>query len=255
MGQIFLVRHGQASFGSANYDQLSTLGGEQARLLGEWFANCGQRFDRVVTGDLQRHRQTAEACMAVLPKTAQVDTEWSIDAGFNEYDHEEIMVRHRPDFADPEEVKRFLAENENGKRAFQQVFEAAMARWTSGEHEADYRESWGAFRRRCADALARLTESTAASQRIIVFTSGGTISTLCQHLLGMTDRQTFQLNWSLVNSAVTKLLYQSRQEGAGHERPGHERPGHERLGNISLSYLNNYAHLEWLGETHSVTYR
>ncbi len=59
MGQIYLVRHGQASFGSANYDQLSALGGEQARLLGEWFANCGQRFDRLVTGDLQRHRQTA----------------------------------------------------------------------------------------------------------------------------------------------------------------------------------------------------
>jgi broad specificity phosphatase PhoE len=31
MGQIYLVRHGQASFGSANYDQLSELGHEQAR--------------------------------------------------------------------------------------------------------------------------------------------------------------------------------------------------------------------------------
>jgi broad specificity phosphatase PhoE len=248
MGQIYLVRHGQASFGSANYDQLSALGGEQARLLGEWFANCGQRFDRVVTGDLQRHRQTAEACMAVLPKAAQAETEWSIDAGFNEYDHDEVLTRHRPDFADPEAVTRFLAENENGKRAFQQVFEEAVARWTSNEHEAEYRESWSAFQQRCVAALARLTQSTAPSQRIIVFTSGGTIATLCQHLLGMTDRQAFQLNWSLVNSAVTKLLYQSgRERGREGER--------ERLGNISLSYLNNYSHLEWLGEAHSITYR
>ncbi|HJV74342.1 MAG TPA: phosphoglycerate mutase family protein, partial [Noviherbaspirillum sp.] len=58
MGQIYLVRHGQASFGSANYDQLSELGLEQARLLGEWFANSRQQFHRVVTGDMRRHRQT-----------------------------------------------------------------------------------------------------------------------------------------------------------------------------------------------------
>jgi broad specificity phosphatase PhoE len=240
MGQIYLVRHGQASFGSANYDQLSRLGGEQARLLGEWFANCGQRFDRVVTGDLQRHRQTAEACMAVLPKTAQADTEWSVDAGFNEYDHDEVLTRHRPDFADPEAIKRFLADNENGKRAFQQIFEEAVTRWTSGEHAADYRESWDVFQQRCVAALTRLTDNTASSQRIIVFTSGGTIAALCQYLLGMTDQQAFKLNWSLVNSAVTKLLFQSSRDKSEH---------------ISLSYLNNYSHLEWLGEAHSITYR
>jgi broad specificity phosphatase PhoE len=235
MGQIYLVRHGQASFGSADYDQLSPLGGEQARMLGEWFANCGQSFDRVVSGDLRRHRQTAEACMAQLPKSVQSDAVWSVDPGFNEYDHHEMMIRHRPDFADPEAVQRFIAENENGKRAFQQIFEVAMTRWMSGEYEADYREGWTAFRKRCIAALERLTASASASERIIVFTSGGTIATLCQHLLGMSDQHMGRLNWSLVNSAVTKLLYQP--------------------GRVSLSYLNNYAHLEWLGDAHSITYR
>src|SRR6476660_3762059 len=76
MGQIYLVRHGQASFGKANYDQLSELGIEQARLLGQWFASCGVHIDKVVTGDMQRHRQTAEACMAMLPPEALPDAEW-----------------------------------------------------------------------------------------------------------------------------------------------------------------------------------
>jgi len=244
MGQIFLVRHGQASFGSANYDQLSPLGGEQARMLGEWFANSGQGFDRVVTGDLQRHRQTAEACMGVLPKSVQNSAKWSVDPGFNEYDHHEMMIRHRPDFADPEAVKRFISESENGKHAFQQIFEVAMERWMSGEHEADYREGWTAFRERCIAALDRLTKSgptqASASERIIVFTSGGTIATLCQHLLSMSNEKMCQLNWSLVNGAVTKLLYQREGRSSGR---------------VSLSYLNNYAHLEWLGDAHAITYR
>jgi broad specificity phosphatase PhoE len=235
MGQIYLVRHGQASFGSANYDQLSELGFEQARLLGEWFANSHQKFSRIVTGDLKRHRQTADACIAMLPKSNRVDTDWHTDPDFNEYDHHEVLVRHRPAFEDPEEVKRFLASSPKAKYAFQEIFQASMARWMSGQHDAEYCESWPVFQRRCVSALQRLAEGADKSQNIIVFTSGGTISTICQHVLGLGDRQTAELNWTLVNCAVTKLLYQP--------------------GRVTLSYMNNYAHLEWLGQPHSITYR
>ncbi|HXA48608.1 MAG TPA: histidine phosphatase family protein [Burkholderiaceae bacterium] len=245
MGQIFLVRHGQASFGSADYDQLSPLGVEQARVLGEWFGQCGQRFDRVITGDLKRHKQTAESCMQALGAFTDQQIERQIDAGFNEYDHEEIMLRHRPEFADPEATKRFLATQENPKRAFQHEFEQAMARWMSGKHDADYRETWHAFRSRCTAALARLVDGADASQKIAVFTSGGTISTLCQHVMELSDYSVYQLNWSLVNSAVTKLLFQSGQIASGQAAASR----------ISLSYLNNYAHLERLGKNEAITYR
>lgn len=235
MGQIYLVRHGQASFGTANYDQLSELGVEQARLLGNWFADCGLRFDRVVMGGMTRHRQTAEACIAALPEELRPQSDWQSDVGFNEYDHHEVLLRHRPDFVDPIAVKDFLAQSENPKRVFQKIFEVAMMRWMGGKHDADYAEPWPVFRARCIAALDRLLESAGASQKIVVFTSGGTIATLCQHLLQLPDRQTAELNWSMVNSSMTKLLYQP--------------------GKLTLSYLNNYSHLELLGEKHSVTYR
>jgi broad specificity phosphatase PhoE len=235
MGQIFLVRHGQASLGASDYDQLSELGMEQARLLGEWFANSGQGFHKVVTGGMKRHRQTADACMVRLPKSWLAETEWLTDAGFNEYDHDDVLVCHRPDFCDADAIKRFLAQSEHPNRAFQQVFEAAMARWMSGAHDTDYVESWPAFRQRCIAALERLAQGAGRSQSIIVFTSGGTIATICQHLLGLPDRKMAELNWSLVNAAVTKLLYQP--------------------GRITLSTVNNYAHLEWLGGKNVVTYR
>ena len=110
-----------------------------------------------------------------------------------------------------------------------------MARWMSGAHDGDYREPWPVFRARCVAALQRITEGAGKSQTIAVFTSGGTIATICQHVLGLQDRQVAELNWSLVNCAVTRLLF--------------------RPGVVTLSYLNNYAHLEWLGQPESVTYR
>ena len=66
-------------------------------------------------------------------------------------------------------------------------------------------------------------------------TRRGTISTICGHVLGLDDRQMPEVNYTLANCSVTKLLYQPDR--------------------VTLSYLNNYAHLEWLGQPNSITYR
>ncbi len=247
MGQILLVRHGQASFGSSNYDQLSERGQDQAGLLGQWLAQRGQRLDRVVTGTMARHHQSAVACLAQLAG-APAPEAWHADGGFNEYDHDEILHRQRPDFAEPGEVRRFLAGTENGSRVFQQIFQDAMARWMGGAHDAEYREPWPLFRQRCIAALHRLVASAGASQTAIVFTSGGTIATLCQHVLRMPDPQVFALNWTLVNSGVTKLYHRADAANAA--------PSEQADASLlTLGYLNNYAHLEALGDAHAVTYR
>lgn len=235
MGQIYLVRHGQASFGSANYDQLSPLGFEQARLLGQWFANSRQIFQRVVCGGMVRHRQTADTCLSELPRTLLADTEWITDPGFAEFNHVEVLVKHCPEFSSPEEFKAYAARQPDPKHAFERIFVAAMQRWMAGEHDADYTETWKAFRARCVGALERLTEQGAESETTVVFTSGGTISAICQHLLDLPDYKTLELNWTIANSSLTRLQH--------------------RPGKTSLSYLNNFAHLEWLGEANSVTYR
>ncbi len=232
MGQIFLVRHGQASFGQANYDQLSELGTQQARLLGRWFAQQNQQFQRVICGDMRRHEQTAAACLGELTQTI---VEHERDAGFNEYNHHEVLVRHRPEFAEPGAIQKYLRSTPNPQRAFQEEFKLAMARWMTGQQDADYGETWSQFRLRCVAALQRVHAAAQPSQDIIVFTSGGTIATLCQHLLGIPDRQMVELNWNLANAAVTKLFYQPDQ--------------------LALSYLNNFSHLELLGEAGSITYR
>lgn len=234
MGQIYLVRHGQASFGAVNYDQLSELGFEQARLLGQWYANGRQSFQRVVTGGMVRHRQTADTCLAELPKQQLTEAEWITDEGFAEFDHHEVLLRHCPEFADAVAFKQLQARHVDPPRALEHLFRAAMQRWMSGWHDDDYKETWPAFRHRCVAALERL-DTDSSKQATIVFTSGGVISTLMQHLLGLQDYQVMEMNWTLANCAVTKLL--------------------QRPGQFTLSYLNNYAHLEWLGEPGAVTYR
>jgi broad specificity phosphatase PhoE len=237
MGQIYLVRHGQASFGSADYDRLSPLGVEQAHILGQWLGQCGQRFDGIVTGGMLRHRQTAEACVGALPPELRTQNAWLADDGFNEYNHHEVLIRQRPAFEDPEETKRFLRETPNGARAFQAIFEQAMTRWMSGEHDGEYVETWPQFRERVVQALQRVVATAEASQNIIVFTSGGPIASLCQHLLGLPDHGAATLSWTLVNCGITKLFYRA---GASDPRQ-------------TLSYLNSYAHFET--QTDFITYR
>ena len=58
MSSVHLVRHGQASFGADDYDQLSELGWKQSARLGEYWRERGRTFDRVIMGTLRRHDET-----------------------------------------------------------------------------------------------------------------------------------------------------------------------------------------------------
>ncbi|AIY43517.1 Phosphoglycerate mutase family protein [Collimonas arenae] len=236
MGAIYLVRHGQASFGAADYDQLSELGVRQSRLLGQWLAQTGQDMPLLVTGSHRRHLQSSAACLEALPlATTQQEREVLQDPGFDEFDHQQVLLRLMPQFSDRAVLSAYLAQQEHPVRAFQQIFAKAVARWVGGEHDADYSEPWPQFKARCNAAMARLLEHVGKGQSAWVFTSGGPVSVICQQLLAIPDRQIFDLNWALVNTGVTKLLC----------RPGH----------LSLSYLNSFAHLESACDPTLVSYR
>ncbi len=87
MAQFYLVRHGQASFGTDNYDRLSELGHQQARWLGEYFAERDMGFDALLSGDLVRHRETGAGICEGLGVALPED----IHAGLNEFDFQSIV--------------------------------------------------------------------------------------------------------------------------------------------------------------------
>ena len=220
MGTIVLVRHGQASFGQANYDQLSPLGFEQARVVGEHLKTRLGPIDAVARGNMRRHRETADTALAAMG----LDLPVIEDVGFNEYAFEAIVKAHRPDFHDQAVMKAELAKSDNPQRAFQQFFEAAVARWTGGEHDHEYEESWPQFHSRCGGALDALIQRIGHGKTALVFTSGGYIGVTVQRLLGLSAQQAFGFNWHIANASITKLLYGSR--------------------GISLQSFNEHGHLE-----------
>ena len=83
---LTLIRHGQASFFDANYDQLSPLGERQMRVLGEYWARRGLRFDEVYTGPRVRQQRSAEVAVAACRQTGQEWPEPVVLEELDEYD-------------------------------------------------------------------------------------------------------------------------------------------------------------------------
>ena len=233
MGTVYLVRHGQASFGERDYDQLSPLGMEQSRALGSWIRQCGLKVDRVVVGGNRRHWQTAQCCLASIPG-APPEPEWCMISGFSEFDHLEVVERLRPDLRGPEKIGSWLAGMADPRREFQKVFAPAFERWVNGEHD-DYAESYAAFRERCWKAISGVMENGLASLTTWVFTSGGPISAIVQNALAIPNERLPQLTWTLVNTGVTKLV--CRADG------------------VNAATINQYPHLEQMNKPEWITYR
>lgn len=103
-----------------------------------------------------------------------------------------------------------LSKTGNLRRAFQEMFTKAVARWVSGQYDHEYSEPWPMFQARCTEALDKMVASLGASKTALVFTSGGPISAIAQTLLRVPDAHAFQINWTLVNCGVTKVIYSER---------------------------------------------
>ncbi|RZI85449.1 MAG: histidine phosphatase family protein [Rubrivivax sp.] len=202
MGAIYLIRHGQASFGSSNYDQLSKVGHEQARVLGESLKTRIPKVDLVVTGSMQRHQATAQTCLEAMGLTLGTTEH----AGFNEFDHEQVIHRAEPRYVDNLVMMGEMAATGDPRRAFQAFFRTAVGRWVAGEHDHEYTESWRVFQQRCHAAMDEIIAQTGPSGTALVFTSGGFISAICQRMLAIPDEHAFTINWTLVNAGVSKLV-------------------------------------------------
>lgn len=90
MGAIYLVRHGQASFGAADYDALSPRGFEQSTVVGAELLRRNVSFSQARSGTLARQRDTAATALRVLGTDVPV----AEDPRWNEYDHVDIGVHH-----------------------------------------------------------------------------------------------------------------------------------------------------------------
>lgn len=201
MSRILLVRHGQASFGAADYDDLSATGHEQSRVLGAALTARGVTADVVVSGEMRRHAQTAAGLLEGSGWSVGVD----VDAGWNEFDHLQVLAVHD---------QPTTAEGETEKAAFQRWFEEATLRWTSGAHDEAYDESFAAFTSRVEAAMGRLADVLPSRGTAVVLTSGGPVAWTCATLLSdaapaRTDLW-LRLNPVSVNTGTSTVVRGSR---------------------------------------------
>ncbi|QKV54534.1 histidine phosphatase family protein [Comamonas antarctica] len=194
MGTLYLVRHGQASFGADDYDQLSARGHEQARRLGEYWRERGMVFDAVLVGSLRRHNQTLDGIGEGLEGlTAPVTTL----PGLNEYDSHALLAAIHPQplpRADTPELYR---------QHFRMLCDA-LAQWMAGVISPQGMPSWNDFSAGIQAALEQVRQQH-AGHNVLLVSSGGPIATAIGQVLGTSPEATIALNMRLRNSAVTEF--------------------------------------------------
>ncbi len=188
MGSVHLVRHGQASWGSDDYDQLSELGQKQSTALGMSWEASAWTPTAAVAGSMKRHAQTA---ISVIDACGQGDG-YDVDGGWDEFDHLAIARALDPAAlsADP--------------KAFQAVLNKALDGWIAGG--AAEGESYQQFVERVMKAFDRAVADAGSGRSIVVFTSGGPIALVTSHLLtgGATLFQ--RVNDVVINASVTTVI-------------------------------------------------
>ncbi|RVT83278.1 histidine phosphatase family protein [Rhodobacteraceae bacterium CCMM004] len=190
MGEIVLVRHGQANSSAqdeASYDRLSDLGHRQADWLGRWFADRGERFDLVLSGSLRRHRETAAGM-------GHADAQ--IDARLNEMDYfnlgRALEDGHGVPFPGPDDFAAHVPQ--------------VMRAWHAAEIRGD--ETFVEFEARVTGALIDAAEE---GRRVLCVTSGGVIGMALRHILGLDPERMAHVLLPIRNSSVHRLLVRGEQ--------------------------------------------
>ena len=218
MGEIVFVRHGQASFGTDDYDRLSDLGWQQARWLGEHMARDGWRFDRAVSGDMRRHRETASAVAEGLHLP-----DFDIMPGLNEMDFDQLQQDAlHCGIADQTELQR--------PGGFPGQFAKILAGWESGDLQTGH-EPFAEFRDRVCNAVRDLSID---GEVVLIVSSGGPKAMLMRHVLGFGIETMAEIGLGVINSSVSRFNVQD--------------------GGLKLAEFNATPHLAGPDRAHARTY-
>ena len=236
MSELILVRHGQASFGEASYDKLSERGVEQIQILARHWQDLGEQFDCIYSGTLLRQRETASGLLSLVKNQPLQAIE---NPAFNEYSADPMMQVYLRDHSAREGFDPSVKWPVKEARLFQQLFEAATAKWIRNELKPASQdhtfEHWNSFQQRVHGIIDELMQKHTDGSRVLITTSGGVIAMALQRVLQFPDEKVITTNWMVHNSSVTRIRYGN--------------------GKVSLTQFNNLAHLEKDGMQHMVTCR
>lgn len=214
--EIVLVRHGQASFGSDDYDRLSPLGHEQSRWLGGYMHTHAMQFDRVFRGSLRRHRETAQgiAQTCALPAVGE-------DPRLDELHFESLATQY---------MRATGTAEPQSRGDFTTMFPRLFEHWARGEI-SNAGESYEAFSTR---TQAVIDAAIAQGGTTLLVTSGGVIGVTLARVLGLNPATTADLLVNIHNASLHRLIVED--------------------GRLRLSLFNASPHLDAKDRRHARTY-
>lgn len=219
MAEIMVVRHGQAAFGTDDYDRLTDIGWEQSRLLGEYLAARDIHFDSVFCGTMRRHRETLAGLLEALPPQP-----FAVELpGLNEFDFHALVSAYR-------ELYPVDGIDINNAREFYGCLRDALLAWSRDEF-AEIEEKWEGFELRVRGTLEQIAK---AEGRVLVVTSGGPISALAREVLSLSVENMVNLNLQAINTGITRY--------------------YGKAGRLRLNTFNAVPHLEQPQDSHLITY-
>ncbi len=225
MSRIYLVRHGQAAFGTDDYDRLTETGIAQCRQLARHWRAIGRHVDLVYSGTLQRHRESAEAFVQASVEQGGAPHAVRSLAGIEEYDHEALLAAHKGHGA--------ASAAALDRRDFHHRLSAALRAWATGELGSV--PPFGIFRDRCRAALESLLRESGHGRTVVLFGSAGSLAAAMQPALGLADWDLLRLKLTFFNTGVSSLLFDGET--------------------VTIESLNAVSHLEQPAFTQLITHR
>jgi broad specificity phosphatase PhoE len=227
MGTLYLVRHGQASFGAEDYDNLSELGKRQSVRLGEYWAGKGLKFDAVLVGTLKRHVQTlagiCEGLNAAAHDMASVGATPLSWPGLNEYDSAAVIATIHPH-------KLEKATTPEMYRHHFRLLRDGLTQWMNGVVSPKGMPTYPEFLEGVTSALDHVRKTTDGN--VLLVSSGGPISTAVGHILGTTPETTIELNLRIRNASVTEFSFTPKR--------------HTLVTYNTLPHLDSAEHASWI---------
>lgn len=204
MGTLYLIRHGQASYGEADYDRLSPRGIEQALAVGRWAARG--KLDALFAGPLRRQQETAQyandGAGGVLPAPQRL-------AELAEYPAFE-MLQHM--------VPRLIAEDRKFEqltsaptpRLLDDAFQTILSRWSRDEWTVDGLERVATFVERIRTGLDRVLRAAGSGARLACVTSAGPIGVAVGLVFGIPAERMVRTSIVVRNASITELRFRSK---------------------------------------------
>ena len=236
MSEIYLVRHGQASFGEKDYDRLSQIGIRQTKLLAQHMLLTKQSFDAIYCGTMVRQKSSARELIECFSKSNFPVPDTLVSPDFDEYDSFSVWDSQIPLMLKEDPALSVTLEKAHtDRKSFQKLFEMVMLRWVSGDYDQKSVSTWADFKKRVINGLSKIMLTHSSGRKIIIFTSGGPVSAVVQCALRLSDEKTIELSWQVLNSSVTRFKYSSK--------------------GIMLYGFNDIAHFEKENDRSLITYR